>query len=266
MTSTAQSPNAEWQPFREPLRATLTRTIGIALVAGALFSQRWGGMSRWPIASVVMLGRRSAATSWSSGSSTGSDRAFRAIAPCRSPCASGSGSSAACVFALAMWLTAAALTGRQPAARPVWWIGGLVFIGIELVAQLVLYLRGQPELLRRTRLMHSRRRPLCPHSHDHAATRRPRRAPSRGHRLRHGAERSPKEDSAAAARDSSVGTNPPARAADSVVTEHGLGPLRTGMTIAEATTALGGALVVPASTIRPCATTPSGAALRPACT
>ena len=29
------------------------------------------------------------------------------------------------------------------------------------------------------------------------------------------------------------------------MTEHGLGPLRTGMTIAEATTALGGALVVP---------------------
>ena len=61
-----------------------------------------------------------------------------------------------------------------------------------------------------------------------------------------GAERSPKEDSAAKTRDSSVGTNAPASAADNAVTEHGLGPLRTGMTIAEATTALGGALVVPA--------------------
>jgi len=58
-------------------------------------------------------------------------------------------------------------------------------------------------------------------------------------------ERSPSGDSAAAARDSSAGTNPTARPADSVVTEHGLGPLRAGMTIAEATTALGGALAVP---------------------
>ena len=53
-----------------------------------------------------------------------------------------------------------------------------------------------------------------------------------------GAERSPNVDSAAAPRGASVAT-------DSSVTEHGLGPLRTGMTIAEATTALGGALVVP---------------------
>ena len=54
-----------------------------------------------------------------------------------------------------------------------------------------------------------------------------------------GAERSSKGDSAAVPRAASAAT-------DSSVTEHGLGPLRTGMTIAEATTALGGALVVPA--------------------
>jgi len=54
-----------------------------------------------------------------------------------------------------------------------------------------------------------------------------------------GRERSPSADSAAAPPVASV-------ASDSVVTEHGLGPLRAGMTIAEATTALGGALVVPA--------------------
>jgi hypothetical protein len=59
-------------------------------------------------------------------------------------------------------------------------------------------------------------------------------------------ESSPSGDSAAAPRNSSAGTNTTARPADSVVTEHGLGPLHAGMTIAEATTALGGALVVPA--------------------
>ena len=48
------------------------------------------------------------------------------------------------VFAVAMWSTAGALTGQPPATRLVWWIGGLAFIGIELVAQLVPHLRGQP--------------------------------------------------------------------------------------------------------------------------
>ena len=48
------------------------------------------------------------------------------------------------VLATGMYLTATAagrLTTRQ---WPGWWIGGLAFIGIELVARLGLYLRGQP--------------------------------------------------------------------------------------------------------------------------
>ena len=53
-----------------------------------------------------------------------------------------------------------------------------------------------------------------------------------------GTDRASRGDSAAAPRGASV-------APDSAVTEHGLGPLRTGMTIAQATTALGGALAVP---------------------
>jgi hypothetical protein len=57
-----------------------------------------------------------------------------------------------------------------------------------------------------------------------------------------GAERS---DTAAAPRDSGVGTNATTRPSDSAVTEHGLGALRIGMSIAEATAALGGALVIP---------------------
>ena len=61
-----------------------------------------------------------------------------------------------------------------------------------------------------------------------------------------GAERSSSADTAAVTRDSGAGTNPAARASDSAVTEHGLGPLRAGMTIAEARTALGGALLIPA--------------------
>ena len=55
-----------------------------------------------------------------------------------------------------------------------------------------------------------------------------------------------------AAADSSAATPSPqpagpaaGRSAAPSVTEHGIGPLRAGMTLAEATTALGGALVVP---------------------
>ena len=60
-----------------------------------------------------------------------------------------------------------------------------------------------------------------------------------------GAERSPSGDSVAAPRDSSVGSGL-VGVPDSSVSEHGLGPLRTGMTVAQAKTALGSALVVPA--------------------
>ena len=60
------------------------------------------------------------------------------------------------------------------------------------------------------------------------------------------AERAQREDSTGAQRNPPGATSAATRRADSVVTERGLGPLRAGMTIAEARTALGGALVVPA--------------------
>lgn len=48
----------------------------------------------------------------------------------------------------------------------------------------------------------------------------------------------------------SIPSTPPAMApaSDSAVTEHGLGPLRAGMTFADAKQALGGALIAPADT------------------
>lgn len=63
-------------------------------------------------------------------------------------------------------------------------------------------------------------------------------------------EHTPATDSAGAPRvgsaSSAPGTSSAASpASDSTVTEHGLGPLRVGMTLAEARTALGGAFVVP---------------------
>jgi hypothetical protein len=43
-----------------------------------------------------------------------------------------------------MALTAMLLSGFDPARWPNLWLGGLAFIGIELVAQLAPQLRGQP--------------------------------------------------------------------------------------------------------------------------
>ena len=47
-------------------------------------------------------------------------------------------------LALGMRFTAIALTGIRRPLMIAWWIAGLGFIGIELVAQLVLELRGRP--------------------------------------------------------------------------------------------------------------------------
>jgi hypothetical protein len=47
-------------------------------------------------------------------------------------------------LAFGMGLTAMAFAGFRPAHWPAWWLGGLAFIGIELVAHLVLQLRGRP--------------------------------------------------------------------------------------------------------------------------
>lgn len=52
------------------------------------------------------------------------------------------------VLAIGMGLTAMAPGGFRPARwsawGPAWWLGGLAFIGIELVIHLVLQLRGRP--------------------------------------------------------------------------------------------------------------------------
>lgn len=44
-----------WQPFREPLRLTLARTVGIAVVVGCVLAVRSGGLARWPVFSLLVL-------------------------------------------------------------------------------------------------------------------------------------------------------------------------------------------------------------------
>src|SRR4051812_48307982 len=133
-----------WQPFREPLRVTLTRTIIIALVAGVAFA-RWSGWRiHWSMATLLML--------WPSFGGHWVELWFLNWLRPRLPNARhvqvvarvGVWFFAGVGLALGMALTATALTAVRPRRWPAWWLGGCAFIGVELVAQLGLQLRGRP--------------------------------------------------------------------------------------------------------------------------
>ena len=134
-----------WQPYREPLRVTLTRTVIIALVAGAVAAVATRGLARWPVWTLLML--------WPSFGGhwveiwclnwlrprLADTRAVQVVARVAVWFVGG------CLLAVGMHLTAMVLAGgSQPVRWPAWWVGGVAFIGIELVAQLGIQLRGQP--------------------------------------------------------------------------------------------------------------------------
>jgi hypothetical protein len=128
----------------EPLRVRLTRTLAIALIAGAALASRWGGLARWPITSALML--------WPSLGGHYVELAFLdVVRPRLSPSRSVHALARVVVWfvggvllAVGMRLTAIALHAPSPLPASAWWIGGFVFIGIELVAHLGLHARGRP--------------------------------------------------------------------------------------------------------------------------
>ena len=143
--TTSRTPLAatDWQPYDEPLRATLTRTLAIAVVGGALFASRYGGLSRWPAASVVMLWPALGGhfvelwfLNWLRPRLP-RDREVQIAARLAVWFVGGM------LLLLAMRLTAKALVGNRPIMRIAPWIGGVAFIGIELVVHLVARLRGR---------------------------------------------------------------------------------------------------------------------------
>jgi hypothetical protein len=128
-----------WQPYREPLRSTVLRTGLIAVAGGAVLSQWWGGLARWPVATLFMLFPAFGAhwlevwfLNW--------------LRP-RISAARGVQATAR----LVVWFVGGAVLALGMAAtglgwRLSWWFGGLGFIGIELAAHLFLQLRGRPSL------------------------------------------------------------------------------------------------------------------------
>src|SRR5436309_8639986 len=135
----------QWQPYREPLRVTLVRTITMALVLGALLARLWGGgLRRWPFATLLIL--------WPSFGGHWLELWFlnwlrpRLSATRRVQIAArlvvwfigGIG------LALGVWLTANVLIGPPRTSLSMWCVAGVVFIGIELVAHVGLERRGRP--------------------------------------------------------------------------------------------------------------------------
>jgi hypothetical protein len=133
-----------WQPFREPLRTTLFRTGTIAIVVGAVLARSRGGLARWPLATLLVL--------WPSLGGHWVEVWF--LNSLRPRLSIGCGVQVAARLAvwsvggmglaIGMRLTALALGSFRMARWPSWWIAGLAFIGIELVAHLALQLRGRP--------------------------------------------------------------------------------------------------------------------------
>jgi hypothetical protein len=116
----------------------------IAIVVGAVLARLWGGLARWPMVALLLL--------WPSFGGhwvevwflnwlrprISNARGVQVAARIAVWFVGGAG------LAIGMRLTAMALAGFRPARWPAWWWGGIVFIGIELVAHLGLQLRGRP--------------------------------------------------------------------------------------------------------------------------
>src|SRR5438034_1083648 len=136
--STLNTTTSNWQPYREPLRTTLLRTGTIAVVIGALLTRSSGGISRWPMATLLAL--------WPAFGGHWIELCFLNYVRPRLTSARAVQLAARVVIwfiggaalTLGMHITAMALS-QAPAARwPPWWLGGLAFIAIELFVHLVL--------------------------------------------------------------------------------------------------------------------------------
>lgn len=134
----------DWAPFREPLRTTLLRTIGIAAVAGGVFALVRHRPLLWPAATIVML--------WPSLGGHWVELWFLNGLRPRLPDARGVQVAArvavwfvgGIALGTGMWLTASALPRMRLPHVAAWWLAGVAFIAVELLAHLGFRLRGRP--------------------------------------------------------------------------------------------------------------------------
>ena len=138
---------AVWHPYHESLRRTLTRTVLIAIVAGTVLAAWSAGSARpirWPIAVILVL--------WVSLGGHWLEVWYLDFIRPRLPATPavqlvtrlGTWFLGGCALGVCIALTAWALAGIRLDQWPAWWVAGVAFIGVELVAHTVLQARGRP--------------------------------------------------------------------------------------------------------------------------
>ena len=132
------------QPFQEPIRQTLFRTVMIAFIVGgaiALASRKW---STWPLATLLVL--------WPSFGGHWVEMWFlNWLRPRVSPAPGVRAATRVLVWfaggsllSLGMRLTASIFVQWRSPPGLTWWLGGLAFVAIELAVHLVMQFRGLP--------------------------------------------------------------------------------------------------------------------------
>jgi hypothetical protein len=135
---------AELQPYREPLRVTLVRTISIAVIGGAIVALSVHRLRLWPALIVILL--------WPSFGGHWIDLWY--LNWLRPRLSAGRAMHLAtriavwfvggALLAVGVRVTMNALLVRPQLERLTWATAGLAFIAIELVAHAALYARGRP--------------------------------------------------------------------------------------------------------------------------
>lgn len=134
-----------WQPFREPIRSTFSRTIAIAIVVGAIIARvSGGGIAAWPFATLLVL--------WPSFGGHWVDLFFLNWLRPRIPAAPSTQIAArfavwfvgGALLGLGVIVTSTAITAHSPIRWTQWWLLGIGFIGVELIAHSALQFRGRP--------------------------------------------------------------------------------------------------------------------------
>jgi hypothetical protein len=138
--------SAGWRPYREPLRVTLARTGTIAAVVGLAVAVRRGGGLRWWIVATILALWPSFGGHWVEVFFLNWLRPrLSAGRWVQTPARIGVWFVGGIVLWVGVRATAAAMN-LHPPPWPTLWSGGVVFIAIELVAHLVLHLRGVPNV------------------------------------------------------------------------------------------------------------------------
>ena len=132
------------RPYSEPLRTTLTRTVLLAAIAAAAFTVPRRGLAAFPAALVVML--------WPALGGHFIELAYlNRVRPLLSGAAATRRAVRLAIWffggvllGIVMYQTAIRLMPMLPRPWTMWWIGGVGFVAVELLAHAGLQLRGRP--------------------------------------------------------------------------------------------------------------------------